>query len=72
MLDQHHLKQHNRIHTGTAVVLTAQRLYKFVYLVEIYGFIDLSKQMIIGTQALCICDFKYAPIIPRYHSSRLF
>lgn len=48
MLDQYHLEQYDRIYTWSAVILTVQIFYKFIYLAEIYRCIYLPKKMILG------------------------
>jgi hypothetical protein len=42
MLDQHNLKQDNRIHAGTTIALTIQSFYKVINMAEIYRAVNLS------------------------------
>jgi len=54
MLDQHHLEQHNRVHTGPPVIFAVQWFHHFIEPVKIYRRIYFSQQMVFRHQALCI------------------
>lgn len=46
MLNQHDLKQNDRIYAGTAIVLAIRISYKFINLVEVDCRINLTQQMV--------------------------
>ena len=60
VLNENHFEQHNRVHAGTAIVSTVQRLYHVVDLAEVYRSIDFSQQVFRGHQTFGVHDFKYA------------
>ena len=61
VLNENHLEQDNRIHTGTAIVCTVQWLYHIVDLAKIYRFVDFTQQMSLGHQTFSVHNFKNSP-----------
>ena len=63
MLNQHDLKQHDRIYTGTAVVLAIQISYKFIHLIKVDCCIDLTQQMVCRNHFLQTYKFNLVSVL---------